>query len=389
MTEGTEALCRLAGDTARRERAGLRRRLRPRSPDGDGLIDLASNDYLGLATDERLVEAAVQATRTWGAGATGSRLVTGSTGLHRELERELAAFLGVPAALTFSSGYLANLGAVTALAGRGSLVLSDAHNHASIVDACRLSRSRVEVTEHADPAAVERRLAAREEENAVVVTDAVFSVAGDRAPLEELHRACRRRGALLVVDEAHSLGVLGPGGRGLTSADGLVGEPDVVITLTLSKSLGTQGGAVLAEPEVIDTLVDTGRAFVFDTGLAPGCAGAAVEGCRVLAAEPELAETVRARAGELAALARAHNLVASDPAAAVVRVPLGDPIAAVAAANRCAEAGLRVGCFRPPSVPEGASCLRLTARATLTDNDMKTVEAGLTAVQETVSAGHD
>jgi 8-amino-7-oxononanoate synthase len=167
----------------------------------------------------------------------------------------------------FSSGYLANLGAVTALAGAGSLVVSDAQNHASLVDACRLARGDVVVTAHRDVAAVNRALADRRTEQAVVVTDAVFSVDGDLAPLAELHRTARHHGALLVVDEAHGLGVVGPEGRGAAAAAGIAGEPDVVLTLTLSKSLGAQGGAVLADPVVIEHLVNTARAFIFDTGL--------------------------------------------------------------------------------------------------------------------------
>ncbi|WP_460363537.1 aminotransferase class I/II-fold pyridoxal phosphate-dependent enzyme, partial [Actinocorallia lasiicapitis] len=187
-------LDRLRAATAAREAAGLRRRLRPRTADHDGLIDLASNDYLGLSHDPRLIEAAVAATREYGTGSTGSRLVTGTTRLHAELDERLAGFVGAPSGLTFSSGYLANLGAVAALSGPGSLVVSDQVNHASIVDACRLSRARVAVVPHRDVAAIEEELAGRREEHAVVVTDAVFSVDGDLAPLAELHRVARAHG---------------------------------------------------------------------------------------------------------------------------------------------------------------------------------------------------
>lgn len=376
----TGHLGRLRESLARRDAAGLRRVLRPRTPDHDGLIDLASNDYLGLSRDDRLGEAAARATRTWGTGSTGSRLVTGSTRLHAELEECLAGFMGAEGALVFSSGYLANLAAVTALCGAGSLVVSDAANHASIVDACRLSRARVAVVDHRDMAAVDETLAARQEREAVVVTDAVFSVDGDAAPLHALHESCRRHGALLIVDEAHALGVVGPGGRGAVHAAGLAGAPDVVRTVTLSKSLGSQGGAVLGAPEVIDTLVNDGRSFIFDTGLAPGCAAAALTAVRVLAGEPDLAARVRSRAGELAALATGHGLRTLVPEAAVVPVVLGAPGKAVAAAEVCAAHGVRAGCFRPPSVPDGRSCLRLTARATLTDRDLAIVDKALSAV---------
>ena len=374
-------LARLRAAAERRERAGLRRRLRPRTGDHDGLIDLASNDYLGLSRDPRLVEGAIAAAREYGTGSTGSRLVTGTTELHAELDRRLAAFTGAAAGLVFSSGFLANLGAVTALAGPGDLVVSDQVNHASIVDACRLSRARVAVVPHRDVAAVERVLQERDEEHALVVTDAVFSVDGDLAPLAELHRVVRGHGALLVVDEAHALGVVGDGGRGAVHAAGLAGEPDVVQTLTLSKSLGSQGGAVLGAPEVVDALVDTGRSMIFDTGLNPPALGAALAALEVLESEPGLPALARDRARRMAALAAGLGLdTTQDPAAAVVPVVLGEPEAAVRGARICAEHGARVGCFRPPSVPKGRACLRLTARATVDEADLTVLRAALTAV---------
>ncbi|SFO65562.1 8-amino-7-oxononanoate synthase [Actinomadura madurae] len=381
MTAGADPLARLRDAAARRAEAGLRRTLRPRPrPRPDGLTDLASNDYLGLAGDPRLAEGAAAAARAWGTGSTGSRLVTGTTELHAELDRRLAAFTGSAAGLVFSSGFLANLGAVTALAGPGTLVLSDQVNHASIVDACRLSRARVVIVPHRDTAAVEQALAEREEDDALVVTDAVFSVDGDLAPLAALHAAVRAHGALLVIDEAHALGVVGDGGRGAAHAAGLAGEPDVVLTLTLSKSLGSQGGAVLGAPEVIDTLVDTGRSFIFDTGLNPPAAGAALAALDVLESEPGLPGRARDRAVRLAELAAGSGLETTDPAAAVVPVFLGEPQAAVRAAAICAEHGLRVGCFRPPSVPKGRACLRLTARATLGEADLTRLRAALAEV---------
>lgn len=381
MHSMTGPIDRLRTAAAEREAAGLRRALRPRTPDHDGLLDLASNDYLGLSRDERLVEAAVRATREWGTGSTGSRLVTGTTLLHAELEDRLAAFTGAARALVFSSGYLANLAAVAALA-RGGLVVSDSGNHASIVDACRLSRARVVVTPHGDVEAVAKVLAERAEDHAVVVTDAVFSVDGDLAPLRELHAAAVRHGALLVVDEAHALGVVGEQGRGAVHAAGLARDSDVVRTVTLSKSLGSQGGAVLGASEVIETLIDTGRSFIFDTGLAPGCAGAALAALGILESTPDLPGRARSRAHELAAMARELGLESGDPAAAVVPVVLGPPQLAVAAAALCADHGVRVGCFRPPSVPHGRSCLRLTARANLGSDDLAVVRGALTAVAE-------
>jgi 8-amino-7-oxononanoate synthase len=383
----SQPLERLRAAAAARATAGVRRSLVPRDPDGDGLIDLASNDYLGLAGDKRLAAAAAEAAARWGTGSTGSRLVTGTTTLHTRLEERLAGFGGAMGALVFSSGYLANLAVVTALAGAlgGAgevLVVSDARNHASLIDACRLARARVVVTPHRDAGAVRQVLAGRDEAAAVVVSDAVFSVDGALAPVAELHAAARDHGALLVLDEAHSFGVLGPGGRGAAAAAGIAAEPGLVRTVTLSKSLAGQGGAVLAAPEVIQTLVDTGRGFIFDTGLAPPCAGAALAALEVLESEPDLGARAQASTVQLADLATDLGLRVSRPDAAVLAVILGTPERAVRAREICAGHGVRVGCFRPPSVPAGRSCLRLTGRADLTETDLVAAVRALTAVRD-------
>ena len=362
---GLSPLAWLADVETQRRAQGLRRSLRVRPPVGAEL-DLASNDYLGLSQHPAVLEGGVQALRTWGAGAGGSRLVTGNTELHEELEAALAAFTGAESALVFSSGYTANIGAVVALTGPGALLVSDALTHASLVDACRLSRARVAVTPHLDIAAVEAALAGRAEERAVVVTESVFSTDGALAPLRDLHEVCRRTGALLLVDEAHGLGVRGAGGQGLLHEVGLAGAPDIVMTTTLSKSLGSQGGAVLGPAAVRAHLIDAARTFIFDTGLAPAAVGAALAALRGLVDQPQLAAAVLARAAELARICD----VAEEPTSAVVSVILGDPEVAVAAAAACLERGVRVGCFRPPSVPAGTSRLRLTARAALTDDEM-------------------
>jgi 8-amino-7-oxononanoate synthase len=362
-------LDRVRDALAAREAAGLRRALRPRPAD-EAVLELAGNDYLGLAGHPQVVAAAAEAAQTWGAGSTGSRLVTGTTELHAALERELAEFCRAPAALVFSSGYLANLGALTALGGPEVAIVSDAGNHASLIDGCRLSGSPVTVVPHRDLDKVDAALEAADLSNRLVVTDAVFSVDGDLAPLADLHTITRAHGALLVVDEAHALGVAGPDGRGAVEAAGLAGEPDVVRTVTLSKSLGAQGGAVLGDPAVVDLLVNTARSFIFDTGLAPASAGAALAALRVLAAEPSRPAAARANARRLAEIVRGLGVETVEPAAAVVPAFVGDPRRAVAAAAACLDAGVRVGCFRPPSVPPGRACLRLTARADLTDADL-------------------
>ncbi|MCX6484485.1 MAG: 8-amino-7-oxononanoate synthase [Mycobacterium sp.] len=371
----TSPLAWLDSVEQQRRAAGLRRTLRSRSAVACE-VDLASNDYLGLSQHPEVIEGGVAALRTWGSGSTGSRLVTGNTELHEEFESALAEFVGADAALVFSSGYTANLGAVVSLSGPGSLVISDAAAHASLVDACRLSRARVVVTPHCDVDAVEAALAGRDEERALVITDSVFSTDGALAPLRRLHDVCRAHGALLLVDEAHALGVRGTGGRGLLHELGLAGAPDVVMMTTLSKSLGSQGGVVLGSESVRDHLIDSARPFIFDTGLAPSAVGAALAALRVLAAQPWRAEAVLAHARTLAEVCN----VPKTPESAVVSVILGDPDVAVAAAAACLDAGVRVGCFRPPAVPVGTSRLRLTARASLSDDEIDLARVVLTEV---------
>ncbi len=355
----------LDGAARARDAAGLTRRLRSR-PAEDPVLDLASNDYLGLTRHPAVTAAAAEAAVRWGGGATGSRLVTGTTEAHTALERELAEFCGYQAALVFSSGYTANLAVLTALAGPDTLIVSDAHNHASLIDGCRLAKGRVARAGHCDPASVREALAARTEPRALVVTDSVFSVDGNAAPLAEHLAAARAHGAALVIDDAHGLGVLGPGGAGAGAAAGIAGQPDVVATATLSKSLGAQGGVVLGPERVIRHLVSAARTFIFDTGLAPAAVGAALGALRLLRAEPGRAADALRVARELADRLTESGLDASAPDGAVVAVRADDPEHAVRWAAACRDEGLAVGCFRPPSVPDGVPRLRLTARADLT-----------------------
>ena len=373
----TSPLAWLDAHAQQRREAGLRRALRPR-PAVATELDLASNDYLGLSQHPDVIDGGVDALRTWGAGATGSRLVTGNTQLHEELESVLAEFVGAAAGLVFSSGYAANQGAVVGLSGPGSLLVSDAYSHASLVDACRLSRARVVVTPHRDLDAVDAALASREEERAVVITESVFSTDGAMAQVRELHEVCRRHRALLIVDEAHGLGVRG-GGRGLLHELGLAGAPDVVMTTTLSKALGSQGGAVFGSVAVRDHLIDSARTFIFDTGLAPAAVGAALAALGVLAREPWRPGTVLQHAATLAQICSVPDV----PQSAVVSVILGEPKVALAAATACLDAGVRVGCFRPPTVPAGTSRLRLTARASLDPDDLELARTVLTDVLST------
>lgn len=353
----------LAAQAADRAGRGLTRRLVP--ADRGSLLDLAGNDYLGLARDPRVVAGAVAAAQEYGAGAGASRLVSGTLSIHAELEREMAAFTGFPGALVFSTGYHANLSAVQALADADTLIVSDAHVHASMIDACRLARATVTVTPHNDVAAVARALAGRGRRRALVLAETIYSVLGDAAPLAELARVVADGDAVLIADEAHALGVAGPGGRGLLAAHGLAGRPDVVATGTLSKSFGSQGGLVLGSPEVCEHLVNRARPFIYDTGLAPAAAGAALAALRVLRAAPELAGKVRRNAAFLAGVAGVP-----EPAGAVLSVPMPGPREALAAVETAAGHGLRIGCFRPPSTPDGVSRLRLTAHAHHSDENL-------------------
>jgi 8-amino-7-oxononanoate synthase len=357
-------LATLQRRAALRERAGLRRELRPRGP-ADGVVDLAGNDYLGLSRHPEVIATAAQALHGYGLGATGSRLVRGSTQAHAALEDDLAGWLGARSALVYSSGYLANLGALRALARPDALFVVDAHAHASLVDGCRLAGAAVTVTPHADVAAVAAALAAPRRGPAVVVTESIFSVDGDLAPLKDLHTVVRSTGALLLVDDAHALGVIGPGGAGGVAAAGLAGEPDVLVTATLSKALGAAGGVVAGPEPFIAHLVDTGRTFIFDTALPPPVAAGAGAALRLARDGTHLRAELARRAGLARDRLRAAGLAASDPAAGVLSVPAPSPDAALAWAAACRERGVAVGCFRPPSTPDNRARLRLTVNASV------------------------
>jgi len=356
-----------------REKAGLRRRLRPLP---GGCVDLASNDYLGLSRNPLVVAAARAALEEFGTGSRASRLVTGTLGIHERLERELCALTGQPAALAFSSGYAANTGVLTALGDADTLIVSDAHAHASLVDGARLSQSPVRIARHSDVAHVAQLLAERSEARAVVVVESVYSVWGDHAPLTELAEVCRQGNALLLVDEAHGIGVAGRG-RGLVHELGLAGSTHVALTLTLSKALGAQGGAVLGSPALREHLVNTARPFIFDTALAPGSAAAATEAARIIGEAPELADRLHERARFVAS-----TLNIPQARAAVQSVPMATPEAAVRAAEELRVRGVAVGCFRPPSVPDGISRLRITAPGNM---ELQELSGALETVREVLA----
>jgi len=366
----------LAEQAERREQQGLTRRLVAHGSH-EQVIDLAGNDYLGLSQHHVVKTEAAKAALEYGAGSGASRLVTGTLHVHEHLERELAAFLGQPSALVMSTGYHANLSVVTALVGKGDLVVSDAHIHASLIDAVRLSRAETVVNPHNDVAAVDAALAARPGRRALVLAESIYSVLGDAAPLADLAATCERHGALLVVDEAHGLGVAGRQGEGLVRALGLAGHPHVVVTATLSKALGAQGGAILGSTALRDHLINHARPFIFDTALAPAPTAGALAALRLLVEHPSRVSLIHERVADLC-----DRLRVERPAGAVVSVPMATPRLALEAQAAAYAEGVRVGCFRPPSVPDGISRLRITTNAGVSDADWQRAEDVLAKVVE-------
>jgi 8-amino-7-oxononanoate synthase len=361
-----------------RARAGLGRRVRPRSP-ADPVVDLAGNDYLGLSRHPEVVAAAAGALASYGLGATGSRLVRGTTDAHAALERELAGWLGAEQALVYSSGYLANLGAVRALSRPRTVLVADAHSHASLVDGCRLAGVETVVARHADPAAVAAALAAAGGRPAVVVTESIFSVDGDLAPLRALHAVVREYGAVLLVDDAHGVGVIGPAGAGGVVAAGIAGEPDVVVTATLSKALGGAGGVVAGPATLVRHIIDTGRTFIYDTALPPAVAAGAGAALRLARAGDRWRAELHERAAVAAARLAAAGFTVPAPAGGIVSVAAPSAEAAVEWAAACAARGVAVGCFRPPTTPDNTSRLRLTVNAGVPRADF---EAALEVIVE-------
>jgi len=349
---------------------GLHRRLRlvsgPQGPrillDGRPVLLLCSNDYLGLANHPRVRDAAAEAAMRWGAGAGASRLISGNMDVHRRLESRLAEFKGYKAALLFGSGYLANMGAIAALAGRGEVVFSDELNHASIVDGCRLSRAETFVYRHGDAEHLAWGLREAGGRSSLIVTDGVFSMDGEVAPLEELASLARRHGCRLMVDEAHATGAVGPGGRGSVAAAGLSDEVDVVVG-TLGKALGSYGAYVCASAEIADFLVNAARPFVFSTAPPPPVAAAALAALELLESHPHRVDRLRENATTLRRALAAEGLAAGGSQTQIVPVEVGDAELAMKLCERALEHGVFAQGIRPPTVPEGTSRLRFTAMA--------------------------
>jgi len=356
---------------------GLYRQLRlvegPQGPtvtlDGRSVLLLCSNNYLGLADRAEVREAAAEAALQWGAGSGASRLISGNMEPHRALERRLAAFEGYESALLFGSGYLANSGVITALAGRGEVVFSDELNHASIVDGCRLSRAETFVYRHGDVEHLSWGLRRARGRGSLIVTDGVFSMDGDVAPLPQLLELAGRHGARLMVDEAHATGAVGPGGRGSVAAAGLSGEVDVVVG-TLGKALGSYGAYVCAEAELVDLLVNSARSFIFSTAPPPSASAAAAAALAILETEPELVDRLQANAALLRRSLSAEGLEAGPSTTQVVPVHVGEAEATMELCELALEKGVFAQGIRPPTVPDGSCRLRMTAMATHRREDL-------------------
>jgi 8-amino-7-oxononanoate synthase len=357
---------------------GLYRRMRmvsgPQGPhvvlDGKPVLLLCSNNYLGLADHPRVREAAADAAMRWGAGAGASRLVSGNMTLHRRLEERLAAFKGTQSALLFGSGYLANIGVVPALARRGELVFSDELNHASIIDGCRLSGAETFVYRHADLDHLAWGLRNADGRGALIVTDGVFSMDGDIAPLEEIVELARHHDVRVMVDDAHGTGTLGPGGRGTVAAAGLEGEVDVIVG-TLGKALGSYGAFVACDGALARYLVNSARALIFSTGLPPASAAAAIAALELIGEQPRRVERLAANADALrAALAREGFDVAGSETQ-IVPLIVGDADLALRICEAALESGVFAQAIRPPTVPEGTSRLRLAVMASHTRTELR------------------
>jgi len=330
---------------------------------GDELLAFCSNDYLGLAHHPRVVEAFTAAAQEWGVGSGASHLVSGHCREHHALEEELAAFAGRQRALLFSTGYMANLAVVSTLLGRGDHVFEDRLNHASLLDAGLASGARFARYRHADVAALAARLERVGTGRAMVVTDGVFSMAGDVAPLPELAAACRARGAWLFVDDAHGLGVLGAGGRGSVAAAGLDADDVPILMGTLGKAFGTFGAFVAGSHELVETLLQQARTYIYTTALPPAVAAATRASLHVMQDEPWRRIRVLEHVARFRREAAGLGLRMLESATPIQPVVLGSEAAAVAASDALRAQGLWVPAIRPPTVPAGSSRLRITFSA--------------------------
>ena len=365
------------GELARRQAAGLARRLRPIdgaqdtwvTVDGRRVLLLCSNNYLGLATHPAVREAASRAAAEYGAGAGASRLISGSMRLHHDLEAQLASFKGTEAALLFNSGYHANIGAITALVGSEDAVFSDELNHASIIDGCRLSRARVLVYPHNDAGALDELLARSPARRRLVVTESIFSMDGDTAPLTEICNVAERHGAMVMVDEAHATGAVGPRGAGVVAAMGL--QQRVTVQMgTLGKALGTFGAFVAGRRTIIDLLINAARSFIYTTALPPPVVAAASAALTIVASDPLLQQRLADNACHLSHGLQQIGLRVPEAPAHIIPVTIGSATTTMRISERLLAEGVFVQGIRPPTVPPDTGRLRVTVMSTHTPDDV-------------------
>ncbi|MGI8430335.1 MAG: 8-amino-7-oxononanoate synthase [Solirubrobacteraceae bacterium] len=356
---------------------GLRRRTRlisgPQGPrvllDGQPVLLLCSNNYLGLADHPRVREAAAEAVMRWGVGAGASRLVSGTMTIHRRLEERLAAFKRREAALLFGSGYLANLGVIAALARVGDVIFSDELNHASIVDGCRLSRAEVFVYDHCDLGHLEWGIAKAQGRGALIVTDGVFSMDGDLAPLAEIVDIAQRHQIRVLVDEAHATGALGPGGRGAVAHAGLEDQVDVIVG-TLGKALGSYGAFVACDREMARYLVNAARTFIFSTAPAPPAIAGALAALELIEEQPRLVRRLAANAAALRSALQHEGFDLRGARAQIVPLIVGEPLLATAICEAALARGVFAQAIRPPTVATMTSRLRLAVMASHTEKEL-------------------
>jgi len=342
--------------------------------EGRELLMCASNNYLALANDPRLQQGAIRAIREFGTGSGGSRLTTGNTSLHERLEGELAAFKGAEAALLFNTGYMANVAALTTLAAKGDLILSDQLNHASLIDGARLSRAEVQVYRHSDLSDLQAKLrdAQGSWRRVLIVTDGVFSMDGDIAPLPDICDLAEAYGAEVMVDDAHATGLLGPKGGGTVDHFGLQGRVAVQMG-TLSKALASEGGFLAGSRSLIDFLINRARPFIFSTAQSPAVIGAALAALQAVRDEPRRREHVLLLAGRLRAALEEAGFCVLPGETPILGVVIGEAEEAVAFARRLEEQGIFAPAIRPPTVPPGTSRIRLTLTAAHTDEDAERI----------------
>jgi len=377
------ALADLELQSLRRRRRSVRRLAHDTAEielDGRRCVDFCSNDYLGLAAHPRVTEAFVAAAREHGVGARASHLISGHQGGHGALEEALAAFTGRERALLFSTGYMANLGLATALVDKGGLVIGDQLNHASLIDAGRIARAELAWYPHGDATALEAGLAAREPGPALVLTDGVFSMDGDLAPLPALAEACRRHGALLAVDDAHGLGVLGGNGGGSLEHFGLSPRDVPALVGTFGKAFGSFGAFIAGDAGLIETLVQRARTYIYTTALPVAVAAATLAALEVSLAESWRRERALALTRRFRSLAAGSGLPLADSTTPIQPVLLGDANVAVEASAKLLERGFFVAAIRPPTVPAGSSRLRVALSAAHRDADVESLVAALADV---------